>query len=85
MHAADDVDINRKMSIYKHRKKQASNDAQLLMYVVQRGRFVASPVVVCGAGLVCGSAPWTCCRGSAPPTFIMELLTPLPLPPCAHP
>lgn len=29
--AQDDIDVNRKMSIYKHRKKQASNDAQLLM------------------------------------------------------
>jgi hypothetical protein len=27
----DDVDVNRKLNIYKHRKKQAANDAQLLM------------------------------------------------------
>ena len=27
----DDIDVNRKLSIYKHRKKQAANDAQLLM------------------------------------------------------
>lgn len=27
----DTLDVNRKMSIFKHRKKQASNDAQLLM------------------------------------------------------
>jgi len=26
-----DVDVNRKLSVFKHRKKQASNDAQLLM------------------------------------------------------
>jgi hypothetical protein len=27
----DAIDVNRKLSIYKHRKKQAANDAQLLM------------------------------------------------------
>ena len=28
---AEEANVNRKLSIYKHRKKQASNDAQLLM------------------------------------------------------
>lgn len=27
----EDIDVNRKLSLYKHRKKQAANDAQLLM------------------------------------------------------
>lgn len=29
----DNVQINRKISVYKHIKKKAANDAQLLMYV----------------------------------------------------
>ena len=28
---AEEANVNRKLSIFKHRKKQASNDAQLLM------------------------------------------------------
>ena len=29
----EDLDVNRKLNIIKHRKKQAANDAQLLMLV----------------------------------------------------
>ncbi len=30
----DNMHINRKISVYKHIKKKAANDAQLLMYVI---------------------------------------------------
>ena len=30
----DDMNVNRKLSVYKHIKKKAANDAQLLMLVL---------------------------------------------------
>lgn len=37
----DDMNVNRKLSVYKHIKKKAANDAQLLMWV-----FLDEPEVI---------------------------------------
>ena len=31
----EEMDVNRKINVIKHRKKKAANDAQLLMYVAR--------------------------------------------------
>ena len=33
-HFEDSANVNRKLSVYKHIKKKAANDAQLLMYAI---------------------------------------------------